>query len=162
LRIVDLPGGGRSKPQTKAIRTMNRRKCNVYTLRLDFLYLALILVLLAIRLGMDRVFDSQTEAAVLAQPLFWFLCGLVSLPFGVFGLRIRCGLRLQLRFLLIAAIYFSIAFLLDRMGLPSLPLFIVMAILALFSIRIWHRYVAQVLSRRAFRLARPIPSAGDM
>ncbi|MDR3403394.1 MAG: hypothetical protein P4L99_12925 [Chthoniobacter sp.] len=141
---------------------MNRRKSSVYALRLDFLYLALILVLLGVRLCIDRAFDRETEAAVLAQPLFWFLCALVSLPFGVFGLRIRCGLRLQIRFLLIAAVYFSLTMLLDWTGLPTLPLFVVTALLALFSLRFWHRHVVKVLSRRAFRLPGPTPMAGDM
>jgi len=141
---------------------MNRRKSSVYALRLDFLYLALILVLLAVRLCIDRAFDRQTEAAVLAQPIFWFLCALVSLPFGVFGLRIRCGLRLQIRFLLIAAVYFSLTMLLDWTGLPTLPLFILTVILALFSLRFWHRHVVKVLARRAFRLPGPTPMAGDM
>jgi hypothetical protein len=141
---------------------MNRRKSSVYTRRLDFLYLALILVLLAVRVGIDRAFDAQTEAAVLAQPLFWFLCAVVSLPFGFFGLRIRCGLRLQIRFMLIAAVYFSLTMLLDWTGLPTLPLFVILVILALFSVRFWHRSVAKILSCRAFRLPGPTPLAGDM
>jgi hypothetical protein len=141
---------------------MNRRKCHVYTLRLDFLYLALILGLLGVRLLLDRAFDPQTEAAALGQPLFWFLCAVVSLPFGVFGLRIRCGLRLQLRFLLIAVVYFSLTMLLAYMGLPTLPLFIAMAILAVFSMRFWHPYVRKVLSYRAFRMPGAVPTAGDM
>jgi len=95
---------------------MNRRKSSVYTVRLDFLYAGLILLLLAVRVGIDNAFDQQTEAAVLAQPLFWFLCGVVSLPFGMLGLRMRCGLRLQMRFLLIAAVYFSLTMLLSWMG----------------------------------------------
>ncbi|MEP6670868.1 MAG: hypothetical protein ABJF10_17045 [Chthoniobacter sp.] len=141
---------------------MNRRKSSVYTLRLDFLYLALILILLVVRLCIDRAFDRQTEAAVLAQPLFWFLCALVSLPFGVFGLHMRCGLRLQFRFLVIAVIYFSLTMFLDWTGLPTLPLFILTIILALYSLRFWHRQVVKVLSFRAFRMPGPIPTAGDM
>jgi len=141
---------------------MNRRKSRVYTRRLDYLYTFLILGLLAVRVCIDRAFESGTEAVVLAQPLFWFLCGLVSLPFGWFGLRIRCGLRLQFRFLIIAAIYFSITLLLDESGLPTLPLFILLAILALVSLRFWHRAVAKILSYRAFRMPKHTPSAADL
>jgi hypothetical protein len=151
-------GGGRCfNPRLQPDRTMNRRKSSVYTVRLDFLYLALILVLLAVRVGIDQAFDSETEAAVLAQPLFWFLCAVVSFPFGIFGLRIRCGLRLQIRFLLIAVIYFSVTLLLDRLGIPALPVFVIMVILAVFSMRFWHGYVSRVLSYRAFRVTRPTP-----
>jgi hypothetical protein len=141
---------------------MNRRKSTVYTRRLDYLYTILILGLLAVRICIDRAFDSQAEAVVIAQPLFWFLCGLVSLPFGWFGLRIRCGLRLQFRFLFIAAVYFSITLLLDHTGLPTLPLFILLAVLTLLSLRYWHRNVAKLLSYRAFRVTRSTPSAGDL
>ena len=141
---------------------MNRRKSSVYTVRLDYMYLALILVLLGVRVGIDRAFDPHTEAAVLAQPLFWFLCGVVSLPFGVVGLRMRCGLRLQLRFLLIAGTYFFLTMLLDWTGLPTLPLFIILAVLALFSLKFWHRAVGRILSYRAFRLPAASPTAGDI
>lgn len=141
---------------------MNRRKSSVYTVRLDFLYTGLILLLLAVRMGIDNVFDPKTEAAVLAQPLFWFLCGVVSLPFGMLGLRMRCGLRLQMRFLLIAAAYFSLTMLLSWMGVPTLPLFILMAVLGLLSLRFWHRQVVKILSCRAFRLHGPTPAAGDL
>ncbi len=141
---------------------MNRRKSSVYTRRLDCMYTILIVALLAIRVCIDRAFDSQAEAVVLAQPLFWFLCGVVSLPFGVFGLRIRCGLRLQFRFLFIAVVYFSVTLLLDHTGLPTLPLFIVLAGLALVSLRYWHRNVSKILSRRAFRIHGATPSAGDL
>jgi hypothetical protein len=141
---------------------MNRHRASVYAVRLDFLYLALILVLVVVRVAIDRAFDRQTEAAVLAQPLFWFLCGLVSLPFGVLGLRMRCGLRLQLRFLLIAGIYFFLTMLLDWTGIPTLPLFLLLALMAVFSLKFWHRQVVKTLSRRAFRLPGPSPTAGDM
>jgi hypothetical protein len=141
---------------------MNRRKSSVYTLRLDLLYFALLLVLLPVRLWIDRGLDQQTLPAVIAQPLFWFLCGLVSLPIGVFGLRIRCGLRLQLRFLLNSAVYFGITLLLEWTGLPTLPLAIVASGLAVVSIRYWHRNVSQILSCRAFRLPGAVATAGDM
>ena len=141
---------------------MNRRKSSVYTVRLDFLYTGLILLLLGIRVVIDKAFEPQTEAALLAQPFFWFLCGLVSLPFGMLGLRLRCGLRLQLRFLFIATVYFSLTMALNWLGVPTLPLFIVMAVLGLFSLRYWHRQVVKILSYRAFRLHGPTPSAGDL
>lgn len=141
---------------------MNRRKSSVYTVRLDFLYTGLILLLLAVRIFIDQAFDRQTQAAVLAQPFFWFLCGVMSLPFGMLGLRMRCGLRLQMRFLLIAGVYFSLTMLLDWLGVPTLPLFILMAVMGLLSLRFWHRQVVKILSCRAFRLHGPTPTAGDL
>jgi hypothetical protein len=141
---------------------MNRRKSSVYTVRLDFLYTGLILLLLGIRVVIDKAFEPQTEAALLAQPFFWFLCGVVSLPFGMMGLRMRCGLRFQLRFLFIAIVYFSLTMLLDWMEVPTLPLFVVIGVLGLFSLRYWHRQVVKILSYRAFRLHGPTPTAGDL
>lgn len=141
---------------------MNRRKSSVYTVRLDFLYTGLIFLLLGVRIVISKAFEPETEGALLAQPFFWFLCGLVSLPFGMLGLRMRCGLRLQLRFLFIAIVYFSLTTTLDWMGVPTLPLFIVMAVLGLFSLRYWHRQVVKILSYRAFRLHGPTPTAGDL
>lgn len=141
---------------------MNRRKSRVYTLRLDLLYFGLLLVLLPVRLWIDRGLDQETLPAVIAQPLFWFLCGVVSLPIGVFGLRIRCGLRLQLRFLLNSAVYFGITLLLEKTGLPTVPLAILASILALISIRYWHLAVTRILSYRAFRLMGAVATAGDM
>ena len=142
---------------------MNRRRSSVYACCAWIsCTLALILVLVAVRVGIDRAFDRQTEAAVLAQPLFWFLCGVVSLPFGVFGLRIRCGLRFQFRFLLIAGVYFLLTMLLVLTGLPTLPLFIILAVMALFSLKFWHQTVAKILSYRAFRLPAASPTAGDI
>ena len=141
---------------------MNRRKSSVYTLRLDLLYFGLLLVLLPVRLWIDRGLDQQTLPAVIAQPIFWFLCGVVSLPIGVFGLKIRCGLRLQLRFLLNSAVYFGITLLLEWTGLPTVPLAILASILAIISIRSWHRTVSRVLSCRAFRLHGGVATSGDM
>jgi hypothetical protein len=141
---------------------MNRKKSNVYTVRLDYMYIGLILLLLAIRVAIDRAFDPHTEMAVLAQPVFWFICGVVSLPFGMIGLRMRCGLRLQFRFLLIAGCYFLVTMFLDWTGLPTLPLFVILAILALFSLKFWHRAVSRILSYRAFRVTSQVASAGDM
>lgn len=160
IRPAQMRRGGRRV--TQPTRNMNRRKSSVYTVRLDFLYTGLILLLLFVRVVIDQAFDPQTEAAVLAQPLFWFLCGVVSLPFGMLGLRMRCGLRLQMRFLLIAAVYFSLTMLLSWMGVPTLPLFIAMAVLGLLSLRFWHRQVVKILSYRAFRLHGPTPAAGDL
>ncbi|EDY21653.1 hypothetical protein CfE428DRAFT_0898 [Chthoniobacter flavus Ellin428] len=141
---------------------MNRRKSSVYTLRLDILYFSLLLLLLPVRLWIDRGLDQETLPAVIAQPLFWFLCGVVSLPIGVFGLRIRCGLRLQLRFLLNSAVYFGITLLLEQTGLPTVPLAILASVLAIVSIRFWHRAVSRILSCRAFRVTSAVVTAGDM
>jgi hypothetical protein len=93
---------------------------------------------------------------------FGFLCGVVSLPIGIFGLRIRCGLRLQLRFLLNSAVYFGITLLLEQTGLPTVPLAILASILALISIRFWHQAVSRILSCRAFRVTCAVATAGDM
>jgi hypothetical protein len=147
---------------SKAIRIMNRRRSNVYALRLDLLYAALILILLPIRIWIDRGLDNETLPAVLAQPLFWFLCGVLSLAFGVVGLRIRCGLRLQLCFLLIAAVYFCLVLLLHYTGLPTPLLIIISALLGAVSVRFWHRNVSRILSHRAFRLPAASPTAGDI
>jgi hypothetical protein len=141
---------------------MNRRKSSVYTLRLDLLYFGLLLLLLPVRLWIDRGLDQETLPAVIAQPLFWFLCGVVSLPIGVFGLRIRCGLRLQLRFLLNSAVYFGITLLLEQTGLSTVPLAILSSILAMISIRYWHQAVSRILSYRAFRVTSAVVTAGDM
>jgi hypothetical protein len=141
---------------------MNRRKSSVYALRLDLLYAALILILLPIRIWIDRGLDNVTLPAVLAQPLFWFLCGVLSLAFGAVGLRIRCGLRLQLRFLLIAAAYFCLVLLLHCTGLPTPLLAVASVILGAVSVRFWHWNVAKILSYRAFRLPAASPTAGDI
>ena len=75
---------------------------------------------------------------------------------------IRCGLRLQIRFLLMAAVVSTIALILQSTGLPAFPLAVLCILLLLYSIKFWHAYATQVLARRTFRMPGVVLSAGDL